>query len=519
MSAEIRQATRLGQQYLRNRNQSSIQHIYHHPEGTEIYATPQNKFYRPTPTGQLLHDSDYFVSGIMGPYGSGKTTACINTIIRRACAMPKWDRGQRTSRWAIVRNTSGELHSTTLQSWLTWFGELGEIKKRQKPLLTYEHQFNDGNGLVNLELIFIALDREDDVRKIKSLEVTGAYLNELCEIPQAALSHFKGRVNHRYPSRSFCSDPYWSGIIFDTNPPATDHWLYKDFEEKTLPNYKLFRQPPGLIKDEHGDWIANVNADNYQHLEKTYYTHLAEGQTTDFVKVFCCGEWGSVGFGKKVYPEFNSDLHCNDGLQAIQGEPIDLAWDFGLTPACVVTQLTNRGQLMVLKEYVGVDIGIKSFAENVVLPGIARDFPYCKVGHSVGDPSGANRDAIMDEMSCLGELNNLGVETIAARTNKIDARLGSVRHFLNKMLDGKPAFQLKRKNCPVLFKGFNENYCYKRIAVQGEERYRDEPDKNSASHIHDALQYRCLEYAAESIVQDKAHKPVVDMFNPVMRTF
>ncbi len=505
---------KLAREVLARKQKQTTQHLWFDNNRMEIYATPKNRVYVPTPTGQLFHDSDYFITGIMGPYGSGKTTACINTIVQRACAMPAWDRGQRTSRWAVVRNTSGELYSTTLQSWLTWFGELGEIKKRQKPLLTYEHQFNDGHGLVNLELIFIALDREDDVRKIKSLEVTGAYLNELCEIPQAALSHFKGRVNHRYPSRSFCSEPYWSGIIFDTNPCATDHWLYKDFEEKTLPSYKLFRQPPGLIADEEGVWQPNIHCDNYQHISPDYYTKLAEGQTTDFVKVFCNGDWGSVSFGKKVYPEFNSDLHCSESIQAIQGQPIDLCWDFGLTPACIVTQLTERGVLLVLKEYIGIDIGIKSFAENVVLPGLVRDFPYCKVGDSVGDPSGANRDAIMEEMSCLGELNNIGIETIAARTNKIDARIGAVKYFLNGMVDGKPRLLIKRSQCPTLFKGFNENYCYKRVAVAGEERYRDEPDKNMASHPHDAFQYRCLEYAAESIVQNKAQKEHVNMFNP-----
>jgi hypothetical protein len=215
-------------------NQQITQHIITDDEKSIIYATPNNHTYIPTATGSLWHNDDSFVRLIMGPYGSGKSTACIQEIVRRTCQMPAWYNGRRRARWAIVRNTSGELQSTTLQTWLTWFGDLGDIRKRQKPILTYEHIFNDGHGVVELEIIFLALDRPDDVRKIKSLELTGVYLNELSELPHNVLSHFKGRVNGRYPSRSFCPEPYWSGIIADTNPPETDHWIYKDFEEKQI---------------------------------------------------------------------------------------------------------------------------------------------------------------------------------------------------------------------------------------------------------------------------------------------
>src|SRR5438876_1153619 len=184
----------------------SQRHITFEDERTLIHASNQDKIYIPSPTGKLFHASSGFVDLVIGPYGSGKSTMCVQRIVRAACNMPRWDSGQRRSRWAVVRNTSGELKSTTLNTWLQWFGELGHIKKREKPLLMYEHEFNDGHGIVRLELIFIALDRPDDVRKIKSLELTGVYLNELSELPQNVLSHFKGRVNGRFPSKSFCPE-------------------------------------------------------------------------------------------------------------------------------------------------------------------------------------------------------------------------------------------------------------------------------------------------------------------------
>lgn len=499
------------------RKMREFQHYDVQGEETVIYSQEKNRVYIPTNTGKTFHYDNSFVRLIMGPYGSGKSTLCVNEIVRRSCNMPYWYQGRRRSRWAIVRNTSGELQSTTLQTWLAWFGELGDIKRRQKPVLTYEHTFNDGNGIVELELIFIALDREEDLRKIKSLEVTGAYINELSEVPQGALAHFKGRVNKRYPSRSFCMDDYWSGIICDTNPPDVDHWLYKDFELKKLDSYKIFHQPPGLLKDKDGKWMANTQCDNANNLSPDYYLKLAEGQTEDFVKVYCLGEYGSVGFGKKVYPEYNDDLHSVQHIAAIQGDPLYLGWDFGLTPACIVCQLTPNGQFRALKEYTAEDMGIRTFAKSIVLPGLVKDFPYNKVGLSRADPSGVAGDDIMEELSCIGELNSIGIDTVAGRSNDLEPRIGSLRYFLNMMVDGKPAFQLSREGCPQLRRGFTKDYCYKRISVSGEERYRDIPHKNFSSHIHDALQYIAMEFAADRIVQEKVPKVYVDMYNPGFR--
>lgn len=486
---------------------------------TEIKAHPHSRMYVPSRTAENFHNDNSFVRLVTGPYGSGKSTMCCQEIVRRTCQMPIWFNGRRKAKWAIVRNTSGELQSTTLQTWLQWFGELGDICKRQKPLLTYEHTFNDGYGVIELELIFIALDREEDVRKIKSLEVTGCYINELSEVPQAALSHFKGRVNHRYPSRAFCDKPYWSGIIADTNPPDIDHWIYQEFEAQKLDNYKIYHQPPGLLKDSEGKWIRNPDADNAENLSPDYYNKLAEGQKEGFVKVYCLGEYGSVEYGKRVYPEFNYDIHSVDHIEAIQGEPIHLGWDFGLTPACVVFQFTERGQMRVLKEYTATDIGIRTFAKSIVIPSLARDFPYCRVGESEADPSGLNSDQIMEELSCIGELCSLGITTQGASTNDIEPRIGSVRYFLNTMIDGYPAFLISRSGAPILIKGFQRDYCYKKINVSGEERYKEVPHKNYASHPHDALQYGALRFASDFIVMKRVKKEEVDIYNPVSQIF
>jgi len=91
----------------------------------------------------------------------------------------------------------------------------------------------------------------------------------------------------------------------------------------------------------------------------------------------------------------------------------------------------------------------------------------------------------MEELSCIGELNSLGIKTNGATTNDPDIRISSVRYFLNSMIDGQPAYLLSREGCPVLRKGFINGYVFKRLSVTGDERYQDKPNKNKFSHPHD----------------------------------
>lgn len=513
-------------------SRQDVQHIHINEERTLIYGQEKDRIYVPSRTAKLVHHDNTFIRLVMGPYGSGKTTLCLHEIVRRTCAMPRWAAGnRRKARCIIIRNTSGELYSTTLQSWLSWFSELGSIRKRQKPILTYTHTFNDGKGIVELELIFLALDRPEDIRKLKSLETTFAYLNELSEIPQAVLAHIKGRLNGRYPSKSFCPEPYWSGILADTNPPDEDHWIYKDFEVNPSEDYKIFKQPSGLLeettqdesgrmvhsfmKTDTGNYIQNYECDNYEHLSADYYPKLATKQSEGFIKVFCGGRYGIVESGQRVFTEYNDDLHSVAKIDAIQELPIHLCWDFGLTPACIVFQISARGQMRVLKEYESVNMGIRSFAKNIVIPGLMQTFPYNKIGESEADPAGMAADTIFEELSCIGELNNLGIKTNPASTNDPETRISSVRFFLNNMIDGHPGFILSREGCPTLRKGFVNGYYYKRLNVSGENQYHKKPNKNKFSHPQDALQYGALKFASDYILTQKLEKQDdMDFYNP-----
>jgi hypothetical protein len=71
----------------------------------------------PPPTVARFLQSNAFVRGLMGPVGSGKSTACCYEILRRSAMQAPGPDGKAHSRWAVIRNTYPELKTTTIKTW------------------------------------------------------------------------------------------------------------------------------------------------------------------------------------------------------------------------------------------------------------------------------------------------------------------------------------------------------------------------------------------------------------------
>lgn len=504
---------RVEKAYQRN-TVAPIQHLFiNHDEFTFHLINDSEELlkYIPTNTALKFHQSDSFVRAIKGPYGSGKTTAMLAEIIFRSCKMPVAGDGKRHSRWVIVRNTYGELESTTYVSWMNWFGNLGNVERNKKPILTVRHQFNDDVGEVNLEIIFLALDSESDVRKLKSLEVCGVFINEASEIELPIFEHAQTRIG-RYMMNAL--PEYWRGVIFDTNPPSERHWIFDKFERERPANYQLFNQPPGLLKNEKGDWVCNPHSDNFERLKEFYYLNFAIGKEEEFIKVYCLGEYGTVISGKKVYPEYNDDLHSIDKLILDDSLPLYIGMDFGLTPAAVLVQETTFGTYNVVHELTSESLGIKQFIENVLTPFLSRHCNGIEIGAMIGDPAG-NKKNENDMTSCYDILHESGYMIDGCATNLITPRLEAVRDTLRTLVEGKPKIIVSRRTCPMLRDGFLGGYHYKKMRALGSDIYDSKPMKNEYSHIHDALQYILLYLNSQSklnLTQQEPYKPQLMRF-------
>lgn len=443
------------------------------------------------PTAVRFHHSPAFFRGLMGPIGSGKSVACVNELLRLAFNQAPNKDGVRKSRFAAIRNTYPELKSTTIKTWQDWMPDDICPINWGSPI-TGKCQLELGDGTtVEFEILFLALDLEKDVKKLLSLELTAIWFNEAREMRKSLIDAGTGRVG-RYPAKRD-GGPTRACCIADTNPPDDDHWWYELSEESPPKGWEFFRQPPGLLY-RGGEWVGNPKAENISNLPGgyQYYQNQVGGKTMEWIKVYVLGQYGTVQDGKPVYPGYNDAIHCaKEELQANPNLPLLLGWDFGGTPACIVIQITAKGRVMVLAEFISEGLRLRQFVKQVVNPGLKRLFPKHGIGLSVGDPSGRN-SVDTDAESCMGVLRQEKIPTIPAVSNAPAKRIGAVTDALSTLVDGKPGLQLSPR-CRMLRKGFNGGYKYVRVQVTGDERYRDKPDKNRFSHPHDALQYIVME--------------------------
>lgn len=454
-------------------------------------------------TAGLFHRSDAFVRGLRGPIGTGKSVTCCMEIMRRAREQEPFQ-GVRRSRWAAIRNSYPELKSTTIKTWQDWVPDDVAPMRWDAPITSvFTANLPDGTR-IECEVMFISLDRPADVKKLKSLDLTGGWINEASELPKAILDMLTGRVG-RYPSKAQ-GGASWSGIIMDTNSPDDDHWWYDIAELSKPEGYEFFAQPGALLQ-EGTRYVPNPAAENVQNhiLGYEYWLRQIPGKDAQWIKVFILGEYGSVHDGKPVYPEYNDTLHVAE-IDPIPGVPIDIGLDFGLTPAAVFTQNDVRGRLLVIDELCGEDMGISGFLEDVLIPQLMKVYPewWAKKDTMIrvfGDPAGAQR-AQTDEKSCFDEVKAAGLKIRPAKSNAWLPRRGAVAWFMSKLSGGKPMFLIDPV-CKVLRKGFNGGYKYRRIQVIGEERYTEEPMKNSYSHPHDALQYVAMESGGLQATKEK----------------
>jgi hypothetical protein len=302
------------------------------------------------------------------------------------------------SRWIITRNTYGELKSTTIKTWLDWFpeGPGGINTMRWDAPITSLIQFPlpDGNQF-RMENIFIALDKPDDLGKLRSIEATGGWMNEAVLQPKEVLDMMTQRIA-RYPSMKNGPGPLNPCVIMDTNPPDDDHWYYKLAEEQTPKGWRFFKQPGGLIisgydADEKPILAPNPDAENVLNLHGgwDYYLKQAAGKDENWIKVFLCALYGTTMAGKPVYPEWKDTYHvAKQEMKPIPGLRLKLGWDFGLTPACIIGQVTPKGQLIIIKELVAERHGHSPVRARVREAGAAE-----RVRPTFASTRGATRPA------------------------------------------------------------------------------------------------------------------------------
>lgn len=450
------------------------------PIDDKIKNRLEGKDYAPTETLQRFHLSTAFVRGVRGPVGGGKSTACCQEIMRRAREQTPDANGMRRTRWVIVRNTYGELKDTTVKTWLDWFNEewFGRFNRMQGEM---KHHIRIED--IDCEVLFRALDKPDDIKKVLSLELTGGWVNEAREMPKQIIDALGDRVG-RYPAVRD-GGATWSGLIMDTNSPDDSHWWHELSEEAKPEGWEFFTQPAGLIQID-GKWVENPEAENVANLPPHYYSTRTAGKKEDYIKVYYANQYGFVQEGKPVFPEYSDAVH---GMKASMGlvpnEPVYVGIGFNATTyAALFGQKKKNGQWVWLDEVMPDMGGAITFAE-MVSQKMAADFPPNVIWRVFAKRP---KDSMDEDAETIQILKGRKIIAQPCRENDATLRREAVAGALSRLIMGEPAVQVSPR-CKVARKAMSGGYCYAPIQARGEERYHDVPTQNKYAVMGEAAQY------------------------------
>jgi len=445
--------------------------------------------YTAPPTCARFMRSESFGRLIAGPVGSGKTTACLFELFRRACEQAPAPDGLRYTRFAIVRQTLKQLKDTVLKDIVDWLKGIASYKVSDNTVYITV-------GDVRSEWLLIPLEDPEDQRRLLSLQLTGAWMSECIEMNVEIVSPLAGRCG-RYPSAALggCS---WFGIIADTNMPSEGSAWHAFMTHRMPIDWQVFIQPSGMADNaENLNWLTQTTdtlklaQDDPRRLAqgRTYYERFVRSNSPEWCKRYVYAEFGPDPSGSAVFREsFKLDFHVVDELEPVSGHTLLIGLDFGRDPCAILTQVDHRGRLLVLEEVIAEDIGLELQLNRGIKPALMADRYIGLMAVVVGDPAGRQRSTMYEETS-FDLVKRSGLNAYPAPSNDIDARIRAVESFLLAQRDGGPAVLFDRRRCPQLIEAMNGGYRYAK--TRGGVR-KPTPDKNKYSHIADAFQYACL---------------------------
>jgi len=432
-------------------------------------------------------------SFIMGPLGSGKTIAAVQRILAQMSEQEPNAQGVRPTRWLAIRNTYPDLMGTTVKDFCSIFEGLGTMKYGglEPPTFRVHFELEDGTQ-VKSEVIFLALDREDAIRKLRGYQVTSVWLNETTQLQKSILDMADLR-HGRYPSTVDGGvAATWHGMLGDTNAPDEDSFYYTLAEESRPEGWEFFRQPGGVLPVENSsEWVSNPDAENLANLPDGYYTQGLQGKSQDWIKVMLSNEYAFTVDGRPVHPEFIDSIHTTaEPIEVDHRYPLIIGIDFGRTPAAVVTQyIEDMGRRVIIDELCATDMSAAIFG-----PELKRWLDTRFAGMPVEvwcDPSGGAQSQATEDTP-IRILRASGIPARPCHTNNPDLRRAAISNpALRICIDGKPGLQVSPA-ARMVRKGLMGGFAYRRLKLAGSEKFTDTPDKSIFSHPVEAAEYALM---------------------------
>jgi hypothetical protein len=432
------------------------------------------------------------VRAVRGPIGSAKSTAMALELFRRTIEQRPGKDGIRRTQHAVVRNTLSQLKTTCLVTIQGLFGPIARWKPSTSEVI---FEFDD----VYSVWLLLPLDTPQNIQRLLSLELTMSWISEFREIKPEIVRNVYSRCG-RYPSPLNGGCTFY-GLIMETNSFSEDSEWFTVLELDLPGNWDYFVQRPGCTIEYAEDDpmqeypLVTPSGDNIENLPETYYTDQIEsngGPDSNWVKQYVLNQIAPSVAGEAVFKEnYEASFHVAPyELHAIDNMPICIGVDQGRSPAAVITQPDPRGNINVLGEAYGSNMGMETFVTTILRPMLLSERYRGLPMYIILDPAGRNKSEIGEE-SVLMALKRMGFTAVLASTNNIAPRLRVVDSWLQMQIGGQAALRFCPQNCPTLVLSMGSRYRFKKR----KDGTLDEgnPEKlHPYSDLADCLQYALL---------------------------
>lgn len=461
------------------------------------------------PVAKAFVESLAKIDIIMGPYGSAKTTSCLQKILLITMMQNPGKDGVRRSRGCIVRDTYDQLKSNVQKDFFSWFPKTKDNYNGETNTSTIRIDVPNYGGL-EIEILWRALGEENKPEKLfKGMQLTWLWLNEADTLMPAVVKFGFPRLG-RYPAAKDGGCRH-SCMFFDLNAPEVTNWVYDIAVNGNLPvsdeelkrmqaehgaNFRVafHRQPGG----------EDPNAENLANLPKGYYQALKLTLDEHEQRRFIHNQFGAVRSGQPVFPQFRDELHvAKTAIVYNPNLPLFAAVDGGATPAAIFGQKDADGRLLVLAELVVFipdddkkileKMGPTQFG-HTFRKFVNDNFPNAVLADPWGDPAVFFGTYAAEEDRSWAE-HFSEAAGVRLRPAPVRGNLFSVRkeNMVKRMVrDNLPyCGMLISPACPWLRQGFNNGYTLPKTKLSdGSLALADKPDKrNPFGHAQDALQY------------------------------
>lgn len=336
----------------------------------------------------ITTDAEYPV--LQGEFNSGKTRTSVSKCIKLVKMFP-------ACTGIVIRNFIGDLRDSTVpQFFLNYWGS-EDVPPGHDYNSTYRRLiFPNGS-----KILFLALDKEKDIARLKNMVFTFAWLEQMEEIMPEVFEMCTSRNRQQLDGNTVFGsanneDGSWVNEYFFSNE--------LDVQHKTLSfgSFENVKVEGGIYQGKNKDYlgIREMPMANKINVRKDYYKKMSDNLTKDAVLRYVFNK--AVGKGGSVYP-FNDDCVVEEDdyiepYELTEFDKIFEAMDYGISETNPMVWLWEyqdfeTGVIYIINEYYEYGKGIQKCCDYV--QGVNAIFPWKSV-FRVGCPRAFQKEGTSD---------------------------------------------------------------------------------------------------------------------------